>query len=170
MSEEYTQLVEGCKNRERRAMKRLYDLTAPMAMGVCMRYSHDRDAAQDLMQEGYIKVYEGIGKLRDPSKVMAWVYQVMVNECINRCKRAKRTEYIEEMVTEPVVFQPDTFAGEEVVMKLQLLPPRPRAVFNMLEVEELTEEEAAARLKTSVGNVRTMMSRAKRMLRDMLTK
>ena len=163
MSEEYTQLVEGCKNRERRAMKRLYDLTAPMAMGVCMRYSHDRDAAQDLMQEGYIKVYEGIGKLRDPSKVMAWVYQVMVNECINRCKRAKRTEYIEEMVTEPEVFQPDTFAG-------QLLPPRPRAVFNMLEVEELTEEEAAARLKTSVGNVRTLMSRAKRMLRDMLTK
>ena len=117
-----------------------------------------------------IKVYEGIGKLRDPSKVMAWVYQVMVNECINRCKRAKRTEYIEEMVTEPEVFQPDTFAGEEVVMKLQLLPPRPRAVFNMLEVEELTEEEAAARLKTSVGNVRTLMSRAKRMLRDMLTK
>ena len=74
------------------------------------------------------------------------------------------------MVTEPEVFQPDTFAGEEVVMKLQLLPPRPRAVFNMLEVEELTEEEAAARLKTSVGNVRTLMSRAKRMLRDMLTK
>lgn len=107
--------------------------------------------------------------MRDPSKVMAWVYQVMVNECINRCKRAKRTEYIEEMVTEPVVFQPDTFAGEEVVMKLQLLPPRP-AVFNMLEVEELTEEEAAARLKTSVGNVRTLMSRAKRMLREMLTK
>lgn len=170
MDENYTQLVKGCRHRDRKAMRRLYDLTAPMAMGVCLRYSRNRDAAQDLMQEGYIKVYEGIGKLKEPERVMAWVYQVMVNECINYCKRKKRNEFLDDVKVEPVTFQPDPFGAEDVVLALQLLPPRQRAVFNMLEVEELTEDEVAERMKTPVSNVRTMMSRARARMKEILTR
>lgn len=170
MSENYTQLVKDCQRRDRKAMRRLYELTAPMAMGVCMRYSHDRDKAQDLMQDGYVKVYEGIGKLKVPESVMSWVYHVMLNVCINSCQRSAPELYLEDVVEEPVVFQPDPFGCEEVVLKLQQLPPRHRAVFNLLEVEGLTEEEVAERMKTTVGNVRTMMTRARVMLRDLLTK
>ena len=96
MSEEYTQLVKRCRKHDERAMRALYEEMAPMAMGVCMRYSHNRETAQDLMQEGYIKVYEGLKKVREPEKVMSWVYHVMVNECINYCRRAKPTEYLED--------------------------------------------------------------------------
>lgn len=170
MSENYTQLVQGCLHRDREAMRKLYDLTASMAMGVCMRYSHNRETAQDLMQEGYIKVYEGLKKVREPEKVMSWVYHVMVNECINYCRRAKQEEYLEDAKEEPVVFQPDPFGCEEVVMTLQQLPVRQRAVFNMLEVEGLTEEEVAERMGTPVTNVRTLLTRAKKRMREILTK
>ena len=170
MSENYTQLVADCRRRDRKAMRKLYELTAPMAMGVCMRYSHDRDTAQDLMQDGYIKVYEGIGKLKEPERMMAWVYRVMVNVCINHCQRAVRTESLEDVGCEPVTFQTDPFGMEEVVMALQQLPPRQRAVFNMLEVEGWTEEEVAEEMKTPVTNVRTLMTRARMGLRELLTK
>ena len=168
MSENYTQLIQDCRRRNRKAMRRLYDLTAPMAMGVCMRYSHNRDTAQDLMQEGYIKVYEGLGTLNEPEKVMAWVYQVMVNECINYCKRNTSLEYLEDVGVEPVTFQADPFGIEEVVHNLQQLPPRQRAVFNMLEVEGLTVEEVAEQMKTPVTNVRTLMARARAKMRELL--
>lgn len=171
MSEKnYTQLVEDCRQRDRRAMRELYDLTAPMAMGVCMRYSHNRDTAQDLMQDGYIKVYEGLGRLKDPERLMSWVYRVMVNVCINHCQRQVEPERLEEAGQGPVTFQPDPFGTEEVVAALQKLPPRQRAVFNMLEVEGLTEEEVSERMKTPVTNVRTLMTRARMALRKLLTR
>ena len=163
-------MVEGCRRRDRVAMRRLYELTAPMAMGVCMRFASDRDAAQDLMQDGYIKVYEGLDKLREPEKVMAWVYHVMLNVGINHCRRAKRPEYLEEVVAQPVTFQTDLFGMEEVVEALQQLPPRQRAVFNMLEVEGLDETEVAEKMSTPVTNVRTLMSRAKGRLKELLTR
>ena len=170
MGENYTQLVADCRHRDRKAMRRLYELTAPMAMGVCMRYCHNRTTAQDLMQEGYIKVYEGLGRLRDPERLMGWVYQVMVNECINFCRRVKTTEALEDNLQhEPVDFQPDPFGDEEVVLALQQLPPRQRAVFNMLEVEGLAEEVVAERMKTPVSNVRILLSRARMKLREILT-
>lgn len=170
MDVNYTQLIEDCRRRDRRAMRQLYDLTAPMAMGVCMRYSHDRDTAQDLMQEGYIKVYEGLKKLKEPERLMAWVYRVMVNVCINYCRRVSPLEYLEDVKLEPAVFPADPFGSEEVVMTLQQLPERHRAVFNMLEIEGFSEEEVAEKLKTPVSNVRTIMSRAKKMMRERLTK
>lgn len=170
MSENYTQLVKDCRRRDRAAMRKLYELTAPMAMGVCMRFASDRDAAQDLMQDGYIKVYEGLGKLKEPEKLMAWVYHVMLNVGLNHCRRAKRSEFLEEVGEEPVVFQLDPFGTEEVVLALQQLPPRHRAVFNMLAVEGLDEQEVAARMDTPVTNVRTMMSRARKRLKELLAK
>lgn len=171
MGENYTQLVEDCRHRDRKAMRRLYELTAPMAMGVCMRYCRNRETAQDVMQEGYIKVYENLKSVKEPEKVMSWVYHIMVNECINHCHRQKPTEYLEDnQMIEPVVFPTDPFGDEEVVLALQQVPPRQRAVFNMLEVEGLTEEEVAERMATPVTNVRILLTRAKNCLKEILTK
>jgi RNA polymerase sigma factor (sigma-70 family) len=89
---------------------------------------------------------------------------------INHCRRAKRPEYLEEVVAQPVTFQTDPFGMEEVVEALQQLPPRQRAVFNMLEVEGLDETEVAEKMSTPVTNVRTLMSRAKGRLKELLTR
>lgn len=148
----------------------LYELTAPMAMGVCMRFASDRDQAQDLMQDGYVKVYEHIDRLRDPDRLMGWVYQVMMNVGLNHCKRHARMESIEALEVEPVTLCLDPFEMEEVVLALQQLPERQRAVFNMLEVEGLPEEEVAHEMGTSVANTRTLLTRARNRLKEILTK
>lgn len=169
MEEMYTQLVEDCRRRDREAMRRLYEATAPMALGVCMRYCGDRDTAQDLMQDGYVRIFEGIGRLREPERLMAWVYQVMVNVCLTHCKWREETVSLDEMEEDPAVPFTDPFSDEEVVVALQRLPERQRMVFNLLEVEGVTPEETARQLKTSVRNVRVLFVRACNRLKELLT-
>ena len=170
MGEMYTQMVEDCRRRDRKAMRRLYETTAPMAMGVCMRYCGNRAEAQDVMQDGYIKVYEGLGRLRDPEKLMAWVYQLMINECLNHLRGRMNTVSLDDLKTEPSVPPIDPFADEEVMAALPKLPEKYRVVFNLMAVEGMDPEEAAQRLKTNVKNLRVMYSRACAMMKDLIEK
>ena len=168
MEEKYTQLVKDCRKRDRDAMRRLYETTAPMAMGVCMRYCRNRETAQDLMQEGYIKVFEHLGRLREPEKLMAWVHRLMVNECLNYIRKHREMLPLDTVKVEPVAPPADPFTTEEVVRALQALPERQRAVFNLLEVEGVTPENVAQKLKTSEKNVRVLFTRACKQLQEIL--
>lgn len=169
MSIDYANIIKGCRRHDRRAQNALYDALAPMAMGVCMRYAHDRDEAQDMLQDAMVIVFEKIGEVKDATKVGAWAYRVVVNECLRHC-RSRRLEYeptggLEENVGQLPL---DPFSTEEVVMALQQLTVAQRLVFNLVEVEGYTYAEVAKRLKSSEVNVRVLLSRAKSRLRMML--
>lgn len=170
MVADYAHIIEGCRRHDRKAQRALYDAFAPMAMGLCMRYASDRDAAQDLMQDGFVQVFENIGRLRDPERLGAWVYRLMLNECLKQFRRRKRTPYIVDNQVEGVQLPLDPFGTEEVVAALQRLAPAQRMAFNLVEVEGYTYEEAAVQMKCSEVNVRALLSRAKSCLREMLTK
>lgn len=171
MAAEYTHIVEGCKRHERKAQKALYDMFAPMAMGICMRYVHSREAAQEVLQDGFVLVFDKIGRLREAEKVGAWIRRVMVNESLKYCNRYERPLYTEEMAGggEQVAGSAfDPFGTEEVVAALQRLAPAQRVVFNLMEVEGYTYAEVAKELRCSEVNVRALLSRAKRSLREQL--
>lgn len=163
------QMVEGCRKRNPKAQRALYDAVAEMAMGICMRYAADRDEAQDMLQDGFIKVFERIGTLRDPEGVRSWVYGVMMNTCIDH-QRTRRGWVPLEEVREPARFDTDPFGTEELVAAIQRLSPMPRTVFNLCEVEGYTQDEVAKRLKTNKVAVKVALSRAKSELRKILTK
>ena len=169
MSMDYANIIKGCRRHDRRAQNALYDALAPMAMGVCMRYAHDRDEAQDMLQDAMVIVFEKIGGVKDATKVGAWAYRVVVNECL-RHYRSRRLEYEPTGYPEEEVGQMplDPFDTEEVVMALQQLTVAQRLVFNLVEVEGYTYAEVASRLKSREVNVRVLLSRAKSRLRTML--
>lgn len=141
-----------------------------MAMGVCMRYVHDRDEAQDLLQEGFVRVFENIGKVREPERVGAWIYKLMVNECLKYYRRHERPRYLDDEQVDCVQMPLDPFGTEEVVAALQQLAPAQRMAFNLLEVEGDTFEAAAEKMHCSEVNVRALLSRAKCRLRELLSK
>ena len=169
MEPDLTQIVEGCRRGDPRSQRALYDALAPMALGVCMRYTRDRYTAQDLMQDGFIKVFENISRLRKPESLGAWVYQVMVNRCINHCKQQRPVASLDDNVPPPVSLPLDPFADQEIVLALQQLPPQQRLVFNLIEVEDRPYDEVAATLRCSEVNLRALLSRAKARLRNILT-
>ena len=170
MAADYAHIIEGCRRHDRRAQRALYDALAPMAMGVCMRYMRDRDEAQDVVQEGFVRVYENLGKVRDPQQMEAWAYKVMVNECLKHYRRYERPVYVDDVMVEGVEQPLDPFGLESVVAALQQLPPAQRMAFNLVEVDGYTFEDAAKEMKSSEVNVRALLCRAKGRLRELLTR
>ena len=159
MAADFTHIVEGCRRRDRVAQRQLYDAMAPMAMGVCMRYVRNREEAQDLMQEGFVHVFEHLSQLRE----------VMVNECLRHFRRKRLTMVTGDMGVADRAEQPlDPFADEEVVLALQQIAPQQQVVFNLVAVEEYSYDEAAKLLHCSEVNVRALYSRARGRLREIL--
>lgn len=165
---DFVKIVEGCRRHEPKAQRALYDAVVQMSMGICMRYADGRDEAQDMLQDGFIKVFEGIGRLKNPDGVVAWVRNIMVNTCIDYHRTHRRFVPIEGECDTQSSFTVDPFAAEEIVAAVQQLTPMPRTVFNLCEVDGYTLDEVADRLKTSNVAVRVALSRAKKELRKIL--
>ena len=168
MSMDYAQMVEGCRRRDPKAQRALYDAVSQMSMGICMRYAQGRDEAQDMMQDGFVRVFEHIGGLRDTATTAAWVRKVMLNVCLNHIKVDRRMLRGNVEVDDVADVNTDPYAMEEIVAAIQKLAPQQRVVFNMVEVEGFELKETAQRLHCSEVNVRALLCRAKKALREKL--
>ena len=158
-------------------MKQLYEELAPAMLGVCMRYTHSRDEAQDLLHDGFVKAYVNIDKLDNPSALLAWMYQIMVNLSINYVTRRSALLYCDmEEVSEQNDWSDDveldldgtSNRAEELVEALQSLPDRYRVAFNMRAVEEMEYSDIAAQLHIPESTVRSRVSRARQLLLEKL--
>jgi len=170
MSMDNAQIVDGCKRHNTKAQRALYDATSSLAMGICMRYARNRADAEDMLQEGYIRVFEKIHMLKESESLQAWVARIMVNNCIQTLRNTHRIVLTDEDEALGVSINYDPYALDDIVDALQQLPPQQRMVFNMCEVEGYSYEETAQRLHCSQVNVRSLLSRAKQMLREQLSK
>lgn len=169
MVTDYTQIIEGCRRHDRRAQRALYDQMAPMAMGLCMRYTGSRDEAQDLVQDGFVRVFRHIGKVKDANQLRSWVYKVMLNVCLTYVGRSRLSQADPEEAMAVPEEPLDPFAAEEVVNALQRIAPQQRLAFNLIAVEEYSYGEAAAEMHCSEVNVRALYSRARSRIREILT-
>ncbi len=168
MSMTYEEMVDGCRRRNAKAQRALYDELAPMAAGVCRRYSTDCDEAHDMLQDGFVKIYERIGSLRDPQKLRSWVYNIMVNTCIQHYRRARYTVLM-EMDSDIAEREADLpYSMEDIVRALDTLTPMQRMAFNLCYAEEYSYEEAAKQMGCSKGAVKVCLCRARRLLREFL--
>lgn len=176
MTTELEQLVEGCKRKNPLAQKKLYELYAPKMLGLCMRYTHSRDEAQDLLHDGIIKVFENIEKLTNPLALESWMGQIMTRLCINYLKRRKQLQYydlnaMDEYLPEeePDDREDDTpYSMEQIINAIQSLPPYYRLVFNMFEVDEMDIKAIAKELKQNESTVRSSLTRARNILKKKL--
>lgn len=172
-------IVAACQQKDQKAMRWLYEELAPAMLGVCMRYTHSRDEAQDVLHDGFIKVYENIGMLQDPSSLESWVYHIMVNQAVDHIRSDMQIVYCDTNSFEDMPAEGDdgeldldytNRKAKEVVEVLQTLPKHLRVVFNMRAVEEMEFKDIAARLKLPQSTVRSHWIRAKKMIIKRLNK
>lgn len=178
MKTEMEYIVAGCQKRQSTAQKMLYEKFSPMMLGVCMRYTHSRDEAQDLLHDGFIKAFENIGKLKNASAVESWLYKIMVNVSINYITRNRRIQYSDldsmemqeklEAVDDDSPLEDGGYTMDQIVCAIQELPEQYRLVFNMREVEEMDYQEIAEELGHPESTIRSNVSRARQMLRKKL--
>ncbi|MBP5190212.1 MAG: RNA polymerase sigma factor [Bacteroidales bacterium] len=175
MNQNDAQIIEGCLRKDERAYRALYDRFAPKMFGVCLRYTNSRAAAEDVLNDGFVKVFENLHRLRDKSLIEAWMRRIMVYTAINSQRKELplasadeiNTDYVSDYTThDDIVSRID---ASIVVQTMQTLPPTFRAAINLCEIEGYSYEEAAKMMGVKTSSLRGTLVRAKKMLAEKLT-
>ncbi len=166
------ELVEKCAKGERAAQRELYERYCRKLMAICLRYAKSVAEAEDVLQEGFLKVFKGIKNFRFESKLETWMTRIMVNTTLN-CQRQKL--YMLPMVdVETAGLQEDEKIGladfylSELIAVVQSLPDGCRVVFNLFAIEGYGHKEIGEMLGISEGTSKSQYNRAKILLRSKL--
>ena len=164
---------EGCLQNDRKQQEALYRALAPKMLAVCMRYAKDRDEAQDILQEGFIKMFNNVHKYRGDGNLEGWIRRIMVHTAISRYRKLKPMVLVEDMAEEGTMSTASQNANNLEVndlMKLvQQLPQAYRSVFNMYAVEGYSHQEIGNKLGITELLSRTTLYRARNILKEKLS-
>ena len=168
-----TQLVEACLNGSYRAQKELYDRYSPLMMGICMRYAQSEEEAEDILQEGFIKVYKHLHTFEGRGAIGAWIRKIMVNTALQNYRENKNARLHVEYDKVDFFLEADDnvlaeLSAEDLMNKIQRLPSGYRTIFNLYAVEGYNHIEISKDLGISVGTSKSQYSRARALLRKMI--
>jgi RNA polymerase sigma factor (sigma-70 family) len=152
--------------------RELYQRFAPKMYGVCLRYAGNAEEAEDILQEGFIKVFNKIGSFRSEGSFEGWIRRIFVNTAIEHFRKKiylqPITEYEEDTVEGKYLSVLDSLAEKDIIQLVQQLSPGYRTVFNMYVVEGYTHKQIAEILGISEGTSKSQLSRAKLILQDLV--
>ena len=149
--------------------------------GVCMRYVSDKDAVQDVVQEGFLKIFTNIEGYTSKGSFEGWIRRIMVNTSIDAIRRRKAAGLVlgedksfEDVVDDGVEEEFDndeyTFTVTDVQDAMSQLTPMYRAVFNLYVFDNMTHQEIASKLGITVGTSKSNLAKARRNLRKILNR
>jgi RNA polymerase sigma-70 factor (ECF subfamily) len=165
-------LIEGCIKGDRKMQYELYQRFAPKMYGVCLRYAGKAEEAEDILQEGFIKVFRKIESFRSEGSFEGWVRRIFVNTAIEHFRKKTYlqpiTEYEENSMEGKYLSVLDSLAEKDIVQLVQQLSPGYRTVFNMYVIEGYTHKQIADELGISEGTSKSQLSRAKIILQDLV--
>ena len=165
------ELVEGCQKGEPRYQRALYERYHRLMFGVCLRYTDNRDDAQDIMQEGFIRVFKHIHTFRGAGSFEGWVRRIMVHTSIEHYRRNSRYFMVDVKEAAEVKLDADamwSLSRDEILGLIQELPSGYRTVFNLYAIEGYSHQEIADMMNISTGTSKSQLSRAKRLLQEKL--
>ncbi|WP_243749134.1 RNA polymerase sigma factor [Mucilaginibacter agri] len=164
---------EGCKINDRKQQELLYKVLAPKMLAVCMRYTTDRDEAQDVMQEGFIKIFKNLHNYRGEGSLEGWIRRIMAHTAISRYRKLKPIMLTEDMSENSVPCytseQNNNVDAKELMNIIQQLPGNYRSVFNLYAIEGYSHQEIGTMLGISELLSRTTLHRARGILRKKVT-
>jgi len=165
-------LIVGCLEGNRRMQEELYRRFSPRMYAVCLRYAGNAEEAEDILQEGFIKVFKKLASFRREGSFEGWIRRIFVNTAIEHFRRKRYlmpvTEKEENTIEGKYLSVLDDLAARDIMALVQELSPGYRTVFNMYVVEGYTHKEIADMLGISEGTSKSQLSRAKVILQDMV--
>ncbi len=173
-------LLEGCKKNDRSSQQELYHLLSSYAMGICLCYAENQQEAEELLQEGFMKLYKNIQKFETNrhadqlSALKGWFKRILINTCIDQFRKNRHnimTYTINEEFDMPAVNQAtaiDQLSYKELVDAIRQLSPGYRQVFNLFVIEGLTHEDIAEKLGISIGTSKSNLSKAREKMKKII--
>jgi RNA polymerase sigma factor (sigma-70 family) len=170
---DYRQLVKDCIKEKPAAQEELYRHFAPLMLGVCYRYTKSVEDAEDVLQEGFVKVFMHIKDYAATGELGAWIRRIMVNTALNFLKKNKK--YRTEMVFTEAPLHPVTdlnpqvnLDAKELAELIRQLPTGFQTIFNLYAIEGYTHVEIGQLLGISEGTSKSQYARSRYLLMEWL--
>lgn len=165
-------LVRECRKQDSQAQREVYNRYASTMLGVCVRYIKEPEQAEDVMINGFVKVFEKIDQFKGDGSFEGWIRRIMVNDSLTYLRQNKSMYLevdIEKADHEPDYSQMDShLEAEDLLQLIQELPSGYRTVFNLYAVEGFSHKEIADQLGISENTSKSQLSRARSMLQKQL--
>jgi RNA polymerase sigma-70 factor (ECF subfamily) len=173
MTEE--QMLAGSIKNNAASQEELYIRFSPRMLGVCYRFAKNREDAEDMLQEGFIKVFTQLQQYRNEGALEGWIRRIVVHTCINILKKNKKFSNSVDLIhakgmhiKEDMI--PSIMQAKQVVECIRILPLGYRTVLNLYAIEGFSHKEISNLLDIEESTSRSQYTRAKAMLEEILIK
>lgn len=164
---EIKNIINGCLKGSRRDQELLYRRHAPKLYAVCLHYSDNDEEARDILQEGFIKIFENLIQYKYEGSFEGWMRRIIVNTALEKYRSRNKLYRVDDIdqIAEPDA-EPDTedYSGLEAVDLMEIireLPPKYRMVFNLFAIEGYSHKEISEMINISEGTSKSNLARAR---------
>lgn len=170
-------ILEGCIAGKREAQFKLYKKFASSMLAVCFRYARNRVEAEDLLQDGFLKVFQKISSFRREGSFEGWMKRIMINNALNEIKKNRKNPFLEDIdvINETQIVDQEELTGNldpvpagVLLEMIKSLPDGYRIVFTLYVLEDYSHKEIANELNISENTSKTQLLKARRVLKNKL--
>jgi len=170
-------LIEGCLAGKRKAQNELYTRFSPILYGICLRYAADRFEAQDILQEGFVRIFSSLSTFGGKGSFEGWMKRIVVNNALNHIRNRSRQGLFSEFEDTDNIPEPAPETDENspppdtatLLRLIQELPEGYRMVFNLYVFEDYTHKEIAEVAGISESTSKTQLMRARNLLQKKIS-
>jgi RNA polymerase sigma-70 factor (ECF subfamily) len=173
MTEEENNLILGCKSNQRNAQAAFYRKYYGYAMSICLRYSYSRTEAEEMVNDGFLKVFTHIGRYDSDLEIKAWMSRIFVNTAIDHFRKNKK-HYQQDDIDQAFDLASgsedalEALSAEEIMVLIQNLAPTYKVTFNLYVMEGFKHHEIAEQLGISEGTSKSNLAIARAKLKRAL--
>jgi RNA polymerase sigma-70 factor (ECF subfamily) len=166
-------LIQACLRNQPAAQQELYNRYSPKMLTVCYRYAHSREDAEDMLQEGFIRVFTQMHQFQGKGSFEGWIRRIMVHTCINHLKKHKKfNDSVDISMAQNLQVReeaiPAVIQAKQIIECIRSLPVGYRTVLNLYAIEGYSHQEIAAMLDIGESTSRSQYTRAKNLLEQLL--
>ena len=174
-------LLAGCRQADRTMQQRLYGLYYSYALSICLRYTRQRDEAEEVVNDGFLKTFRDIGRFdaerfEVTSSFRGWLKKIMIRTAIDYFRAHEKhhaqddLDHLAHDPTDHSLTPLDSLAYDDLLHLVQQLPPAYRTVFNLFAIDGYTHEEIAQHLGITTGTSKSNLFKARACLQHLLKK
>ena len=174
MAEKLDILLKECKRGKSGSQEELYRRFAAAMYGLCLQYASNEEDAQDIMQEGFIKVFAKLDQVKNPAALPGWIRRVMINTALEKFRKQNQLyalgndfESSEDVQQENVI---SDLSAQDLIKLIRELTPKYRMVFNLYAIEGYSHKEIGEMLGISEGTSKSNLARARYTLQKKVKK
>ena len=162
------EIIKGCVSGKSEAQEALYKKYSKKLFGICLRYTKDYSAAEDVLQEGFIKIFTNISSFKGTGSFEGWIRRVIINTALERFRKQFQMYPITEVNESELGLKYDNILSDisatDLLNLIKDLPPAYRMVFNLYAIDGYSHKEIGEMLNISTGTSKSNLSRARKLL------